>query len=33
MEELTHQAERNLLPRLMARLDGSADMAEPKSTD
>ncbi|MBI5791369.1 MAG: hypothetical protein HZA63_07835 [Rhodocyclales bacterium] len=33
MGELTHQAERNLLPRLMARLDGSAGMTEPKSTD
>lgn len=25
MGELTHQAERNLLPRLIARLDGTAD--------
>lgn len=33
MGELTHQAERNLLPRLMARLDGSAGMAEPKTPD
>ena len=33
MGELTHQAEMNLLPRLMARLDGSAGMAEPKPSD
>jgi hypothetical protein len=25
MGELTHQAEKNLLPRLIARLDGSAN--------
>ena len=31
MGELTHQAERNLLPRLIARLDGSA--APPRTDD
>lgn len=29
MGELTHQAERNLLPRLIARLDGTADETAP----
>lgn len=31
MGELTEQAEKNLLPRLIARLDGSAARAETKS--
>lgn len=30
MGELTHQAERNLLPRLIARLDGTADQTAAK---
>lgn len=30
MGELTHQAERNLLPRLIARLDGTADQTATK---
>lgn len=30
MGELTHQAEKNLLPRLIARLDGTAAPSEPK---
>jgi len=29
MGELTHQAEKNLLPRLIARLDGTAAQPEP----
>lgn len=32
MGELTHQAERNLLPRLLARLDGTAGKP-PSATD
>ena len=31
MGELTHQAEKNLLPRLIARLDGSATETESKT--
>jgi hypothetical protein len=31
MGELTHQAEKNLLPRLIARLDGTASRPEPKN--
>ena len=30
MGELTHQAEKNLLPRLIARLDGTAAQPEPR---
>ena len=30
MGELTHQAEKNLLPRLIARLDGSAAQSDPE---
>jgi len=33
MGELTHQAEMNLLPRLMARLDGSADKPDTTPAD
>lgn len=31
MGELTHQAEKNLLPRLVARLDGTAAQPAPES--
>ena len=31
MGELTHQAEKNLLPRLVSRLDGTAAQADPES--
>ena len=31
MGELTHQAEKNLLPRLIARLDGTAGRSEPNN--
>jgi len=31
MGELTHQAEKNLLPRLLARLDGTAAQDKPAS--
>lgn len=33
MGELTHQAEKNLLPRLIARLDGTATEPGPTKTD
>jgi len=33
MGELTHQAEKNLLPRLIARLDGTATPSEDKTGD
>ncbi|MCK9388030.1 MAG: hypothetical protein M0Q22_06515 [Sulfuritalea sp.] len=33
MGELTHQAEKNLLPRLIARLDGTATPSEAETGD
>ena len=33
MGELTHQAEKNLLPRLIARLDGTAAPPESRKDD